>query len=100
MATRTPQTSSNRQSGYGSSGAGGRDVDVGNSAITRMAREDTRWFIVAVVVLSMVLFFALPMSLMILVDTERMKAEVRAELKQMKKLRAEMKQPKKEQDDE
>jgi hypothetical protein len=48
----------------------------------------------------MVLFFALPMSLMILVDTERMKAEVRAELKQMKKLRAEMKQPKKEQDDE
>jgi uncharacterized membrane protein (DUF106 family) len=65
-----------------------------------MAREDTRWFIVAVVVLSVVLFLALPMAVLIYVDTARMQAEVRKEIKQMKKLRAELKPVKKEQDDE
>jgi len=65
-----------------------------------MAREDTRWFIVAVVVLSVVLFLALPMAVLIYVDTARMQAEVRKEMKQLKKLRAELKPVKKEQDDE
>jgi len=57
-----------------------------------MAREDTRWFIVAVVVLSLVLFLALPMALLILVDTERMKAEVRHEMRQLKKLEKQLKE--------
>lgn len=61
-----------------------------------MAREDTRWFIVAVVVLSLVLFFALPMSLLIYVDTAKMQAEVRYEVKQLKKLKDELKQKEKE----
>lgn len=100
MATRITQAPSNRQNSYGSSGAGASSVDVGNSTITRMAREDTRWFVIAVVVLSVVLFFALPMSLLVLVDAERVKAEVRAEIKQMKKLQAELKQLKKEQENE
>jgi uncharacterized membrane protein (DUF106 family) len=65
-----------------------------------MAREDTRWFIVAVVVLSVVLFLALPMAVLIYVDTARMQAEVRKEVKQLKKLRAELKPVKKEQEDE
>ena len=56
-----------------------------------MAREDTRWFIVAVVVLSLVLFLALPMSLLVLVETEKMKADVRYELKQLKKLERQLK---------
>ena len=51
-----------------------------------MAREDTRWFIVAVVILSLVLFLALPMSLLVLVETEKMKSEIRHELRQLKKL--------------
>ena len=74
-------------------------MDVGNAAIARMAREDTRWFIVAVVVLSVVLFMALPLSMMIYVDTARMQAEVRKEVKEMKRLRAELK-PKKEETNE
>ena len=57
-----------------------------------MAREDTRWFIAGVIVLSVVLFFALPMSLLIYVDTAKMQAEVRYEVKQMKKLRKELKE--------
>ena len=54
-----------------------------------MAREDARWFIAAVVVLSVVLFFALPMSLLIYIDTARLQAEVRYEVKQLKKLKKE-----------
>ena len=57
-----------------------------------MAREDTRWFIVAVVILSLVLFLALPMSLLVLVDTERMKAEVRQEMQQLKRLERQLKE--------
>jgi len=57
-----------------------------------MAREDTRWFIVAVVILSLVLFLALPMALLILVDTERMKAEVRQEMRQLKRLEKQLKE--------
>jgi len=40
----------------------------------------------------MVLFLALPMSLLILVDTERMKAEVRQEVRQLKRLKQEVKE--------
>jgi hypothetical protein len=40
------------------------------------------------------------MAVLIYVDTARMQAEVRKEIKQMKKLRAELKPVKKEQDDE
>ena len=57
-----------------------------------MAREDTRWFIAGVVVLSIVLFFALPLSVLIYVDAARLQAEVRYEIKQMKKLKQELKE--------
>jgi hypothetical protein len=39
-----------------------------------------------VVILSLVLFLALPMSLLVLVETEKMKSEIRHELRQLKKL--------------
>jgi hypothetical protein len=65
-----------------------------------MAREDTHWFIVAVIVLSLVLFFALPMSLLIYVDTQtRLKmAEVRIEkkLKKIEELERSLKETQKE----
>ena len=92
MATRPPQAAQNRQGNYGSNGAGGSNVDVGHAAIARMAREDTRWFVVAVVILSLVLFLALPLSLLVLVDAERLKADVRYEIKQLKKLKQEVRE--------
>lgn len=46
-----------------------------------MAREDTRWFAVAVVILSFVMFMALPLSMLILVDHLKLKAQVKAEAK-------------------
>jgi len=71
MATRASQASSNRQGvGNGGSVRGG-SVDVGHAAIVRMAREDTRWFVAAVVVLSLVLFLVLPLSMFIVTDNEK-----------------------------
>jgi hypothetical protein len=92
MATRPSQAASNRPGNSVSGGVGNGSLAVGHSAITRMAREDTKWFIVAVVILSLVLFLALPMALLILVDTERMKAEVRQEVRQLKRLKQEVKE--------
>ena len=92
MATRPSSPTQNRPGGNGSSGTGGSNLDVGHAAIARMAREDTRWFVVAVVILSLVLFLALPLSLLVLVETEKMKADVRYEVKQLKKLRQDLKE--------
>lgn len=59
-----------------------------------MAREDTRWFVIAVIILSLVLFLALPLSVLIAVDTMKMKAQVRAELREIKQLKRELKESK------
>ena len=92
MATRPSSPTQNRPGNNGGNGAGGSNLDVGHAAIARMAREDTRWFVVAVVILSLVLFLALPLSLLVLVETEKMKADVRYEVKQLRKLRQELKE--------
>ena len=43
-------------------------------------------------ILSLVLFLALPMSLLVLVETEKMKSEIRQEVRQLKKLKQELKE--------
>jgi uncharacterized protein (DUF302 family) len=55
-----------------------------------MAREDTRWFIVGVVALALVFLLALPLSLLVLADDMKLRAEIRAEIKQNKRLRADL----------
>jgi hypothetical protein len=92
VATRVTQTSQNRPNNYSGGSNGGNSVDVGNAAVVRMAREDTRWFIAGVVVLSIVLFFALPLAVLIYVDAAKLQAEVRYEVKQLKKLKTELKE--------
>jgi len=66
-----------------------------------MAREDTRWFVAGVVVLSLVLFLALPMAVLIVVDNEKRlsRAETRIEQK-LKRLEQLEKRLKKEPGDE
>jgi hypothetical protein len=58
-------------------------VDVGLSTVTRMAREDTQWFVVGVVVLSVVLFLVLPVGVLVAVDNEKRlgRAEARIDRK-------------------
>lgn len=84
MATRTPSQSSNRQNGSFGNGSGSSSMDVGANAVTRMAREDTRWFIAGVVILSIVLFLALPISMLVVIDYMKMKAEMKTEIRKMK----------------
>ena len=94
MAARPPTQSPFGPGAYLSGGNTNNSMAVGNAAIARMAREDTRWFVVAVIVLSLVLFLALPLSVLIAVDTMKMKAQVRAELREIKQLKREMKESK------
>lgn len=90
MATRPIAKPSNRPLGNGGGGNAGNSVDVGILSINRTLREDTRWFIVGVVVLSIVLFFALPLSVLVYIDAARLHAEVKADMKQMKRRAAEV----------
>lgn len=56
-----------------------------------MAREDTHWFVVGVVVLSFVIFLALPISALIYIDHMRIRAEVRQEIRDLKSLKTQLK---------
>ena len=84
MATRPNSQPPNRQGNYSGSGSSGNSVDVGTVSVTRMAREDARWYVVAVVVLSLVLFLALPISVLVYIDTLKLQAEIRYEIKRLK----------------
>ena len=57
-----------------------------------MAREDTRWFVAGVVVMSIVLFLALPISALVVIDYLKLKSELQYEIRQLKKLKKEMKE--------
>lgn len=66
-------------------------MDVGAHAVARMAREDTRWFVAGVVVLSIVLFLALPISALVVIDYLKLKSELQHEIRQIRKLKQELK---------
>lgn len=92
MAKTPPTQSPFGQSPYSRNNSGNSDMAMGNATIARMAREDTRWFVIAVVILSLVLFLALPLSVLIAIDTMKMKAQVKAELRELKQIKRELKE--------
>ena len=92
MATRTPTQSQSRQGGGNGNGSNSGSVDVGVYAVARMAREDTRWFVAGVVVMAIVLFLALPISALVVIDYLKMKSEMQHEIRQLKKLKQEIKE--------
>ena len=92
MATRTPTQSSGRSGNSNGNGTNNGSVDVGVHAVARMAREDTRWFVAGVVVMAIVLFLALPISALVVVDYLKMKSEMQYEIRQLKKLKKELKE--------
>ncbi len=91
MATRTPTQSSGRSGNSNGNSSGSGSVDVGVYAVARMAREDTRWFVAGVVVMAIVLFLALPISALVVIDYLKMKSEMQYEIRQLKKLKQELK---------
>ena len=55
-----------------------------------MARDDTKWFVVGVVVLALVVMLALPITVLLVIDDLKMKAELRYEIHELKKLKKEL----------
>jgi uncharacterized membrane protein (DUF106 family) len=92
VATRTPAQSQGRQGSGNGNGTNNGSMDVGVHAVARMAREDTRWFVAGVVVMAIVLFLALPISALVVVDYLKMKSEMQYEIRQLKKLKKELKE--------
>jgi len=92
VATRTPTQPQSRQGNSNGNGTNSGSVDVGVHAVARMAREDTRWFVAGVVVMAIVLFLALPISALVVIDYLKMKSEMQYEIRQLKKLKQEMKE--------
>lgn len=59
-----------------------------------MAREDTRWFLIAVIILALVLFLALPLAVLHAVDTEKRlshaEARIDRKIKRLERMEREM----------
>jgi len=91
VATRITAQSQGRSGGGVGSGVSSGSVDVGVNAVARMAREDTRWFVVGVVTLSIVLFLALPVSMLVVIDYMKLRSELQYEIRQVRKLKQELK---------
>ena len=94
MATRTPTQSQGRQGGGFNPNSASGSVDVGVHAVARMAREDTKWFVVGVVTLSIVLFLALPVSMLVVIDYMKLRSEIQYEIRQVKKLKEDLRREK------
>ena len=92
MATRTPTQSQGRSGSGNGNGSNSGSVDVGVHAVARMAREDTRWFVAGVVIMAIVLFLALPISALVVIDYLKLKSEMQYEIRQLKKLKKELKE--------
>ena len=59
-----------------------------------MARDDTRWFVVGVVILSLVIMLALPVTMLMIIDDLKMREEIRYEMRKLKKLEKELRDAK------
>jgi uncharacterized membrane protein (DUF106 family) len=64
------------------------------ATVAQMARDDTKWFVVGVVVLSIVLFLALPITALMMIDEWKMRQELKQEIRHIKKLEQELKEQK------
>jgi uncharacterized membrane protein YciS (DUF1049 family) len=51
-----------------------------------MARDDTKWFVVGVVVLSLVLFLALPITALMMIEEWKLRAEVKQEVRRLQRM--------------
>ena len=71
-------------------------MDVGLSTVVRMAREDTRWFVIGVVILSLVLFLALPLSVLVVIDNQKRlsiaEARIERKLHELQRLEKKLKE--------
>jgi len=71
MATRIAQKPPNRPGNTNGNGASFGSVDVGLSTVAQMARDDTRWFVVGITVLAVIIFLIVPIGVLIAIDNEK-----------------------------
>ena len=71
---------------------------MGLSAVAQMARDDTRWFVIGVVVLSVALFLGLPAGILLMVDQEKrlgaIEKRVDRKIQRLEKLEKELQEQK------
>ena len=92
MATRgTPQFPSQSPS-YGRSGRAPGRLDVELSVSAEMAARDANRFLVGLVVMTIVFALLLPVMALMYFDLMDMKAQIRAEAKDLRRLKKEMQQ--------
>ena len=96
MATAKQQ---NRPSFRNDRGNVSRAVDVGTISRGDMATDDTDKFLVGLVVMALVFALLLPLTAIMYMDILAIRTTVRAEAKELRKLKEELK-PKKEKEDE
>ena len=91
MATRIPQQTAGR-SGLGSrSGNSGRNVDMERDALSSMGNEQPGSFLVGLIIMAIVFALLMPLTVIMYMDILAIRATIRAEAKELRKLKEELK---------
>lgn len=97
MAT---QKQPNRSTGVRSGGGSNGDLDVELSVRADLAAKDANKFLVGLVIMAIVFALLLPITVLMYMDIVAIRATIRAEAKDLRKLKEELKRTKKERKDE
>ena len=96
MATRGTPQFQNRSPSYGRGSAVSGRLDVELSVSAEMAASDANRFLVGLIVMAIVFALMLPVMALLYWDVMEMKAQIKAEAKDLRKLRKEIREELKE----
>jgi len=92
MATRTPPQFPSQQNPVRGGGSSGDRISVGLSISAEMADRDANRFLVGLVVMAIVFALLLPVAVLMYIDIKHMKETIRAEAKDLRKLKREIRE--------
>ena len=94
MATRIPPTQKGRPGFVSRNGGSGSSVDMERNGDTSMGDKESSSFLVGLIIMAIVFALLMPLTAIMYIDILAIRATIRAEAKELRKLKEELKQRK------
>jgi hypothetical protein len=94
MATRIPPTQAGRQGLGNRNGLSGRGLDMERDVGSGVGNEEPSSFLVGLVIMAIVFALLMPLTVIMYMDILAIRATIKAEAKELRKLKEELKQRK------
>lgn len=100
MATRVPSAQASRQGSGSRNGVSSNSLDMERDAVDSMGNQEPHSFLVGLVIMAIVFALLMPLTVIMYMDIFAIRATIRAEAKELRKLKEDLKQLKKDKDNE